>query len=164
MDLFMQALLPVPITFSEERKVFLKEENAGLYTLPQYFLSRNLIELPYTIIVPMIYLLINYWMVGLANTAEQFFTLYFIIVVMSFSAASLGLFIGCYYDDPKLMSSVLPNFTMPLLLFAGFFKNYQSIPVWISWMRFLSPFSYNFTAMVKNETLYKESLIDELNF
>lgn len=43
MDLFMQAMMPVTITFPLERIVFLKEENSRMYTLSQYFLSRNII-------------------------------------------------------------------------------------------------------------------------
>jgi hypothetical protein len=33
MDLFMQAMMPVTITFPAERLVFLKEENSKMYTL-----------------------------------------------------------------------------------------------------------------------------------
>jgi ABC-type multidrug transport system permease subunit len=68
MDLFMQAMMPVTITFPQERLVFLKEENSKMYTLTEYFLSRNIIEIPYIMLIPFIFLLINYWMIGLGNT------------------------------------------------------------------------------------------------
>lgn len=31
-------------------------------------MSRNIIEIPYIVLVPFIFLLINYWMIGLGNT------------------------------------------------------------------------------------------------
>ncbi len=102
------------------------------------------------VVIPLLYLLVNYWMVGLANTAAQFFTMYFIIVVISFTATSIGLFIGAFFDNPKFASSLIPVFMPFLLAFSGMFKNYQSIPAWIGWLRFLSPFNYNYTALLKN--------------
>ncbi len=36
-------------------------------------------------------------------------------------------------------------------MFGGFFVNLQSFPVWIDWMKYVSPFSYFFEAMARNE-------------
>lgn len=127
-------------------------------------MSRNIIEIPYIVIVPLIFLLINYWMIGLGNTPEQFFTMYLIIFSMSFSATSAGMFLGSLIKDPKLISNLVTMLALPLLTFSGFFKNYNNLPVWIAWLRFISPFNYAFTSLVKNETLYKASLVDTVNF
>lgn len=135
-----------------------------MYTLNQYFLSRNLIEIPYIIVIPLIFILISYWMIGLSNTAEQFFTLYVIILVMSFTATSVGMLAGSIIKDAKSAGSIIFFFMVPLLSFSGFFKNYNSMPKWIGWLRFISPFNYSFTALVGNETHYKHGRVDELNF
>lgn len=65
----MSSLGPTALTFPVERAVFLKEENSRLYGVLPYFLSRSAIEIPYLILMPMIYVLIFYWMVGLSSTA-----------------------------------------------------------------------------------------------
>ena len=39
----MIALVPLTITFPQERQIFLKEEGAKLYTVTAYFISRNII-------------------------------------------------------------------------------------------------------------------------
>jgi ATP-binding cassette subfamily G (WHITE) protein 2 (SNQ2) len=135
-----------------------------MYTLNQYFLSRNIIEIPYILLIPFLFLLISYWMVGLANTAEQFFTMYFIILMMSFAATSAGMFAGSIITDPRSFSNIVTFVTTPLLAFSGFFKNYNTMPKWIGWVRFLSPFNYSFTALVGNETHYKPGRVDEMNF
>jgi len=62
-------------------------------------MSRNLIEIPYIIIIPMIFQLINYWMIGLGNSAGQFFTMYLIIVLLSFVATSAGMLAGTIVTD-----------------------------------------------------------------
>ena len=51
----MFALAPVTLIFPIERAVFLKEENSRLYTVLPYFLSRNVIEIPYLIVMPLVF-------------------------------------------------------------------------------------------------------------
>jgi ATP-binding cassette, subfamily G (WHITE), eye pigment precursor transporter len=68
MDSLMQAMVPITLTFARERENFLKEENSKLYSTTAYFISRNVTELPYAIIFPIIQLGIGYWMVGLTVT------------------------------------------------------------------------------------------------
>jgi ABC-type multidrug transport system permease subunit len=99
-------------------------------------------------------------MVGLANTAEQFFTMYLIILLMSFTATSAGMFAGSIITDPRSFGNIVTFVTTPLLAFSGFFKNYDNMPKWIGWVRFISPFNYSFTALVGNETKYKPGLVD----
>ncbi len=99
-------------------------------------------------------------MVGLANTAEQFFSLYLIILVMSFTATSLGMFTGSIITDAKSTGGIVLFMMIPLLSFSGLFKNYDNMPYWIGWIRFISPFNYSFTALLRNETKYKPGLVD----
>ena len=68
MSSMMQSINPNILNFPSERQIFLKEEGAKMYSLTSYFLSRNLVELPFTLIFPLIFSLIAYWMVGLALT------------------------------------------------------------------------------------------------
>lgn len=94
-------------------------------------------------------------MVDFANTAEQFFIHYLVFALMAFNGASLGLLIGSIVKDPKSVSGVIPLFTMPIILFAGFFKNRADFPDWIGWMQYLSPNKYGFMAFVLNEVAYR---------
>jgi ABC-type multidrug transport system permease subunit len=103
-------------------------------------------------------------MISLGSTTEQFFTMYLIIFSMSFTATSTGMFAGSIVRDPKVISSIITIIALPFLIFSGFFKNYSSMPGWIGWIRFISPFNYSYTSLTYNETLYKPSLIDEVHF
>lgn len=135
-----------------------------MYTLNQYFASRNIIEVPYILVIPLIFVLVSYWMVGLANSAEQFFIMYFIIVIETFTGTSLGMLVGALVKNPNLISSFVGVVFLPLVSFSGFFKNYSNLPNWIGWIRFTIPFNYIYTAFVGNETRYKASRIEYVNF
>ncbi len=45
----------------------------------------------------------------------------------------------------------MPMFLLPLMVFGGFFVNTNSIPVYFSWIQYLSPMRYGFIAAAKNE-------------
>lgn len=95
----MASLSPVTLVFPAEKEVFLKEENSRLYSVLPYFLSRNIIELPYLVVLPLIFNCIIYWMVGQASTAEQFFLFTFVSLLVGFAGGSLGLLIGSIVSD-----------------------------------------------------------------
>lgn len=73
-------------------------------------------------------------MIGLAPTGGQFFLHYLIFVLMGLCGSSLGMLIGSVVLDAKSISAVIPLLTMPIILFSGFFKNRNSLPVWIGWI------------------------------
>jgi ABC-type multidrug transport system permease subunit len=154
MSSFMGSLSPVSIVFPKERLVFLKEEGARLYTTWMFYLSRTIVELPFLILIPLLYALIVYWMIGLANTAGQFFMFYLISFLVSFAGNSMGLLLGCAISDAKLISVLTPVFILPFVLFSGFYKNRADLPIWLFWIEYLSPIKYSFISFVRNEFSY----------
>ena len=162
----MTTLSPISIVFPKERLVFLKEESAGLYSTFAFFLSKNLIEFPVVVLIPLISTLILYWMVGLDSNAGVFFTFYLAYFLISLTGNSLGLLLGSIIPDPKIVGLLVPVLLVPFILFSGFFKNRSVLPVWIGWVEFLSPLKYVFIAFVRNE-LHEEEyqfLVETLNF
>ena len=130
----MSSLSPVAIVFPKERVVFLKEEGARLYNTAMFYLSRTIVELPFLIFIPLLMAVILYWMIGLSNTAEQFFIFYFIFFLISFAGNSLGLLLGCSISDAKLITVLMPIVILPFVLFSGFYKNREDLPVWLFWL------------------------------
>jgi ABC-type multidrug transport system permease subunit len=150
--------------FPLERNVFLKEKNSCLYGVVPYFISRNIVELPYTIIFPLLTSTIIYWFAGLHSTPEQFFTFFLIQYLLGFCGSSMGFFLGSVIVDAKSIATGIPLITYPLALFAGFYKNLNNLPVWIGWIQYINPLKYGFGAMVENQELYTNSSnIDLLN-
>jgi len=109
-----------------------------------------MIELPYIVLFPLLFNCIIYWMVGQASTAEQFFKFYLVSFLIQLSGNSLGLLLGSVISDVKAVSAATPIILLPVILFSGFFKNRNNLPVWIGWIEYISPIKYGFISMMKN--------------
>lgn len=135
-----------------------------MYNVVQYFLARNITEIPQLLIIPLLCVSIYYFMIDLGHTGGQFFIHCLIFFLMAFVGASLGLFLGSIILDAKSVSAVVPIFLLPIILFSGFFKNRDDLPVWIGWIEYISPNKYGFIAFVSNQVSNKASKIESLNF
>ena len=97
---FLMAFLsPVALIFPKERQIFLKQEHSRLYGVLPYFLSRSIVEIPYIILMPILFVNIFYWMIGLSGTAEQYFIFYLISILIGISGNSLGMLLGSLITD-----------------------------------------------------------------
>jgi ATP-binding cassette, subfamily G (WHITE), eye pigment precursor transporter len=150
LDILFQAMVPIALVFPSERAVFLKEENSKMYGVFSYFMSRNIVDIPFLVILPAIYSLVTYWMVGLNSTPAQFFTMYLILFLMTFVGSSIGLLAGSFLQDEKGISEIIPIFLLPLIIISGFFKNSANMSKWYGWVQYLSPFKYGFAAITQN--------------
>jgi hypothetical protein len=73
--LLMSNMFNTILVFQNERDVFLRENANQMYSLPAYYLSKNFIELPTSILLPAIQLCMIYWAVGFRadNANPEFF-------------------------------------------------------------------------------------------
>ena len=122
-----------------------------MYTVWEYSIARFITDIPELIIVPIINSVILYFMVGLADTAGQFFIFLLTYMLLGLAGNSLGLLIGSVILDEKSVAAVVPIILLPFLLFSGFFKNRNDLPGWISWIEYISPIKYGFIAFMTNE-------------
>lgn len=148
---FMSSLSPMILTFPLEKGVFLKEQSSKMYSVGSYFLSRNLVEIPYLLIFPMITSLVVYWMIDLRSSAECFFIFYFFQLLCVLAGTSFGLFTSSFFSDPKTASGMVPLVVLPLMLFSGFYKNRRDLPEWVGWIEYISPIKYTFVGLANNE-------------
>lgn len=106
-----------------------------------------------------------YWFVNLSSTATQFFIFYLISYLLTLNGESLGLMVGSMATDAKSVTTISMMLFLPLFLFAGFFKNMDSLPHWVGWIQYITPFKYGFAAYTQNEVLFaSESRIGDFNF
>lgn len=60
-------------TFPQERAMLSKERAADMYRLSAYFVARTTSDLPLDLILPVLFLLVVYFMAGLRLSAGPFF-------------------------------------------------------------------------------------------
>ncbi|EAR86586.2 lipid transporter family ABC domain protein (macronuclear) [Tetrahymena thermophila SB210] len=158
MNNFMNAMMGIIISFPSERLVFLKEENCKMYTPISYFLGKFITEFLMNLLLPLLYSSIIYYMVGYSTQEESQFWIYVAtLVLLSFCGSGVGLTIGVMFQDVRTSTAITPAFVLPLILFCGMFKQRTDYASWIGWIQYISPFSYAFECLIRNEYKFLES-------
>ncbi|XP_021771447.1 ABC transporter G family member 22-like [Chenopodium quinoa] len=134
-------------TFPQERVMLTKERFAGMYRLSAYFAARNITDLPLYLILPIFFMLIVYFMVGLQPSFAAFFLTLLTIFFGILAAQGLGLSIGAAFMDIKKAMTVASVLIMSFMLAAGFFL--QDVPSFMSWVRYVS-FNYHTYRLLLN--------------
>lgn len=150
-NLFMSTLFQAILAFPLERGIFLREHANKLYTVAPYYLAKNVIETPIGLIASFLFGVIVYYIVGLRGDAQYFFTFLCNFVVLAWLSQSMGLCFGASFSSVET-ALIISNFSvLPSFLFSGFLINQDNMPVWLGWLRFLSPFRYSLEASMRNE-------------
>ncbi|KAL4474939.1 hypothetical protein ABPG74_001635 [Tetrahymena malaccensis] len=163
----MSTLFPIVLTFPMEKAVFLKEENAKLYSVTAYFIAKTLVESVLSLICPIIYVVISYYMVGLNPNFGRFCFFILVNILCSFIGQSQGMFFGSLFKDAHTATSVTPMMVFPFMLFGGFYKNVNDMPNWNAWIQWLSCYRYAFEASVRSNYMdspFNIDVIGQTNF
>ncbi|CAJ1967333.1 unnamed protein product [Sphenostylis stenocarpa] len=127
-------------TFPQERAMLSKERAADMYRLSAYFLARTTSDLPLDLILPVLFLLVVYFMAGLKLSVAPFFLTILTVFLCIVAAQGLGLAIGATLMDLKRATTLASVTVMTFMLAGGFFV--QRVPIFFSWIRYMS-FNYH---------------------
>ncbi|URD87076.1 ABC-2 type transporter [Musa troglodytarum] len=127
-------------TFPQERAMLNKERAVDMYRLSAYFIARTTSDLPLDLLLPIIFLLIVYFMAGLRLSIEHFFLSLLVVFLSIVAAQGLGLAIGASLMNIKQATTLASVTVMTFMLAGGFFV--KRVPAFISWLRFIS-FNYH---------------------
>lgn len=64
---------------------------------------------------------------------------------------SIGFFTGSLFQDVKKATSMAPVLLLPLMMFSGMYNKLASIPIWIAWVQYISPFRYGLHMLLLNQ-------------
>ncbi|KAJ9466210.1 Protein white [Diplonema papillatum] len=147
-----QAMLPLMgtlHTFPTELGLVLREQQSSLYSMPAYFGSKSVIELPFLLFFPFLFVCIFYFMIGLDDTASAFFGCAFIIILTSLVAQSYGLLISSASPSVDVAMLIGPLVFLPFMLVTGFLRT--DIPDWLEWLHKAAFVKWSYDALVVNE-------------
>ncbi|EAR86501.1 ABC-2 family transporter protein (macronuclear) [Tetrahymena thermophila SB210] len=156
----MNTLFPIVLSFPLEKAVFLKEENAKLYSIGAYLLAKSIVESILSFICPVIFIAISYYMIGLNANFGRFCFFILVNILSSFVGQSQGMFFGSLFKDAHTAIGVTPMMVLPFMLFGGFYKNVDDMPDWNAWIQWLSPYRYAFEASVRSNYVGTPFTID----
>lgn len=139
-------------TFSLERPVFLRERLSKSYRTSAYFWARNVSEIPFMLLYPIVLLCITYWSVGLnTNTSDKFIIALCLHWLSWFAGSGYGLLLSTAIPKMEVAVALIPVIIVPFFAFAGFFVNQDRIPVFFYPFKYMSIFKWAFQASAINE-------------
>jgi len=121
-------------------------------------MSKLFAEIPVNLVSPVIFASIAWWMMGLNDDGTRFGIFLLIEVIVTSLGYALGIVLTMLIYDPGLVQRIQPLILLPLMIFAGFFLNANSVPAWLIWLQAISPLKYAFRAtmnvILSGQTLY----------
>lgn len=108
--------------FPMERAVFLRERDSGDYSVSAYYIGKQVAELPFQLLFPIVGGTIIYWMVGLQAVWYKFFTFLGLMSLVGMWATSMGFLLSAG-TSVVAAGALGPSTLSPLLLV------YVSLPV-----------------------------------
>ncbi|XP_058759063.1 ABC transporter G family member 22-like [Vicia villosa] len=98
-----------------------KERATDMYRLSAYFVARTTSDLPLDLVLPVLFLLVVYFMDGLRLSAGPFFVSILTVFLCIVAAQGLGLAIGATLMDLKRATTLASVTVMTFMLAGGFF-------------------------------------------
>jgi ABC-type multidrug transport system ATPase subunit/ABC-type multidrug transport system permease subunit len=135
------------LAFPSERTIILKERASASYRLSAYFLAKTTAEAPTRFILPLLYMVIAYWMLGVNDRFSIFLGTTGFTLLSVLAGEAIGLVIGASIYDMERAITTMTVIALALMLLGGFYLD--TVPSFISWVRFLSPFKYAYNGSVQ---------------
>jgi ABC-type multidrug transport system ATPase subunit/ABC-type multidrug transport system permease subunit len=131
-------------TFPTEREIIFKERASGSYYLSAYFLSKTMSEMPTRLSLPVIFWTIAYWMSGINSSFTVFLGTMGCMLLAVLAGESYGLLCGAVVMDFEKAMTIMVVISLTTMAAGGFYV--QNIPVWLEWVKYLSPFKFGYEA------------------
>lgn len=139
-------------TFPAERPMFLKDYKEGLYGVIPYYYSKFFAELPVVILFSLLYSLIMYFSCDLnIESPKHYFIFLGTIALLHISGMTIGNLAGSIAPTFGTASFLASTMAVPWLLFGGYLSNTNSLTTAFGWVKYISPFSRGFEALILNE-------------
>lgn len=138
-------------TFGNERNVIGHERDGKWYQMIPYFLGKSIAELPQAIVLPFVYNLVSYFMVGLTVEASNFFAFCGVLILLYMAGSSLGLLVSAITPNFQLANVVGSVILIFVILLSGYFLPDSDVPVFLRWIREVSFLRYGFDLLMHIE-------------
>ncbi|XP_007019995.2 PREDICTED: ABC transporter G family member 25 isoform X2 [Theobroma cacao] len=132
--------------FPQERAIFMKERASGMYTLSSYFMARIIGDLPMELILPVVFLIVTYWMAGLKPDLVAFLLTLLVLLGYVLVSQGLGLALGAAIMDAKQASTIVTVTMLAFVLTGGYYVH--KVPSCMAWIKYISTTYYSYKLFI----------------
>lgn len=136
-------------SFSSDRVMLIKERSTRMYRLSSYFMASNIMDLPMQLAFPTLFVTLTYWMGGLKANAISFIHTLAVSLLYVVVGQGLGLAIGALVKNERAAATVGSVAMLLLVLGNGFYV--LNIPVFLLWVKSISPSYYGFKLLLGSQ-------------
>lgn len=147
----MFGALMVINSFPSERMLTLRERAAGSYFASAYFAAKSMAEAIFQLVIPILFSVTVYFLIGLQTTASQFFIFMGFMCLCNMAAVSLAMAVSAIFRTTEMAVIVLPMALEVSRLYGGFFVSPGAMPVYYSWLQAVSYCNYAYVGVSLNE-------------
>lgn len=125
-----------------------KEYHDRQYSVSAFYLAGLLTEIPFSLLVILLYMLTSYWMIGLYPTAGAFLMITAATALMSLNTMAYGHLCASLFQEQQLALVVLPFLVCMQILFSGYVIAPGSTPKIFRIFEDLSSFRYGYEVLI----------------
>ncbi|KAL4145870.1 hypothetical protein PRNP1_011745 [Phytophthora ramorum] len=131
-----------------ERAVFYRERMSNYYGPLPYSLSLFFAEIPYLIVVIILFVTIEYWLVGWSDSAGDFFFFLFASYLYTSACTYIGQWMSALMPNEKVANVAVGALSCLFNLFSGYLLPRTAMKAGYKWFTYLMPSSYSLSALV----------------
>uniref|UniRef100_A0A0D9XY42 ABC transporter domain-containing protein n=1 Tax=Leersia perrieri TaxID=77586 RepID=A0A0D9XY42_9ORYZ len=140
-----------------ERSVVYRERFAGMYSPWAYSFAQVAMEIPYVLILVVLFMLIAYPMIGYAWTAANFCWFFYIMFCTLLYFVYLGKLIVSIAPNIQVASLYASMFYTTQHLLSGFIIPPSQIPKWWIWLYYISPMSWTLNLLFTSQFGFEDN-------
>ncbi|PSN71258.1 multidrug resistance protein CDR2 [Corynespora cassiicola Philippines] len=155
--IFFTLLYPALIALSEVtdsftgRPILAKHRSFALHHPAAFVLSQIATDIPVMLFQIVQFGLIIYFMVGLKDTAEAFFTFIAISFMAAMAMTAMFRFIGAAFPTFDAATKVSGLVLVSMFVYMGYMIIKPLMHPWLVWIYWINPMAYGYEAMLSNE-------------
>ncbi|KAH7472620.1 ABC transporter G family member 31 [Phytophthora ramorum] len=131
-----------------QRAVFYRERMSNYYSPLPYSLSLFFAEIPYLIVVIILFVTIEYWLVGWSDNAGDFFFFLFVFYLYTSACTYIGQWMSALMPNEKVANVAVGALSCLFNLFSGYLLPRTAMKAGYKWFTYLMPSSYSLSALV----------------
>ncbi|KAH7835114.1 hypothetical protein Vadar_023002 [Vaccinium darrowii] len=133
--------------------VFYKQRDLYFYPAWSYTIPSTILKVPLSLMEALIWTSLTYYVIGYSPEPGRFFRQLILLFAMHFAAISMFRFVASIFRTMVASSAAGTLSILAVFLFSGFIIPKPSMPIWLKWGFWISPFAYGEVGLAVNEFL-----------